>query len=175
MMTQIRIHDDNEVSIGMFDPMLISCAQPKFGSSRSQQNPFFTIKLLQLFCHLECSIWATIIDNNYLVIEFTAIDKKKKKCIKCIKLNYVAFRRLSITYLSLMYFTSNQIIIGKFSRSLYVGNKMEYLSAGAIFPEQKKNLEKLFKVSLSWNVIQEWRNKKSTKLLLLLLLVRMQY
>lgn len=32
-----------------------------------------------------------------------------------------------------MYFTNNQIIIGKFSRSLYVGNKMEYLFAIAIF------------------------------------------
>lgn len=39
----------------------------------------------------------------------------------------------AVAHLSLIYFCSSQMMIGKFSRSLYVGNNMEYLSFDVIF------------------------------------------
>lgn len=69
MMRQICIHNDNEVSCGMFNPMHISCAQPKFFFSWSQDNFVLTVHILQLFGHIQCSIWRTIVYHDYLIIQ----------------------------------------------------------------------------------------------------------
>lgn len=46
-------------------------------------------------------------------------------------------------HLSLKYFTKSHMMIGRFSLSLYVGNRTEYLSLSAIIPNVKDEREGL--------------------------------
>lgn len=51
MMTQIGIHNDNEVPFGMFDSMNVSRTQSQFSLSRTKYDFLFTENLLQFFGH----------------------------------------------------------------------------------------------------------------------------
>lgn len=123
MVTEIGIHYNNKVSIGMFNSVNVCRSQAKLRLSRSQQNFIFTINGLQLLGYVECAIRTAIINNNYFIIEFAAMKETRNREIRGIRYEIKHF-----LYLSSMYFTISQMMIGKFSRSLYVGSKIEYLS-----------------------------------------------
>lgn len=64
-----------------------------------------------------------------------------------------------------MYFTINQMIIGRFSRSLYVGSKMEYLSFAISSPKREKPMLKslvmFLRAKTSYVIMNRQRHKQS--------------
>lgn len=102
MMAQISIHNNDEISIGMFDSVYVCCAQAKFCLSRSQQNFIIPINWLQLLCYIERSIGTTIINNNDFIVEFAVshISNEKRTIIiiyvirgtRCKYINNITFR-----------------------------------------------------------------------------------
>lgn len=84
-MTQIGIHDDNEITTCMFYAMNVGRSQAQFRCSWTQQDLIFAINLLQLLGNILCAVRTAIVDDNYLKIDFTANENGNALLI-----NYVA-------------------------------------------------------------------------------------
>lgn len=57
----------------MFDPVHVRGPQAQFLFSGPQDYLVLTVKSLQLFRHLESSVWRTIVDHDNLVGELAVI------------------------------------------------------------------------------------------------------
>lgn len=76
-MWQICIHKYNEISSCMSDTMNICCSKTKLLFPWTKYNFFTAIDILKLFSNFQCSIWASIINNNYFVV-IIAIQYKQE-------------------------------------------------------------------------------------------------
>ena len=86
--------------------------------------------------------------NNYFNQQRQQKEQNQNQTIK------ITFK---IFYLSLKYFTKSQIIIGRFSLSLYVGKRTEYLFLSAIFSEGEGHSGGLIKLRLDYRIISKIR------------------
>lgn len=66
MMTQISIHDNNEVAPGALYAVHICSAQTQLGSSWPQHDQVLAVDFLQIFGHVQRSVRAAIIDYDDL-------------------------------------------------------------------------------------------------------------
>lgn len=124
MMAQVSVHNDDEIPVCMFNSVDVGRSETQFGRSRSQQDSVFSVYFLKLFGDIQSSIRATIVDDDYFVIDVPVGGSVEN--IRTWQLD--GFYREN-TYASCMYFTINQMMMGRFSLSLYVGSSMEYLLA----------------------------------------------
>lgn len=76
VMTQIGIHNNDKITVGMLDAMNVCSSQTQFWCSWTQQNFIFTVNQLQLFGNIQCSVRTTIVDDNYFKVEFTVEQKQ---------------------------------------------------------------------------------------------------
>lgn len=74
-MAEISIHDDNKVAASMLDAVYICGTQAQLWCSWSQQDTVFSVDCLQLLGYIECSIGTAVIDDDYLIVDFTGISK----------------------------------------------------------------------------------------------------
>lgn len=88
-MTQIGIHDDNEITICMFYAMNVGRSQAQFWGSWTQQDLVFAINLLQLLGNVLCAVRTAIVDDNYLEFDFTADENGKALVINYVALFYL--------------------------------------------------------------------------------------
>lgn len=104
--------------------------------SYSPYNNISAINIFQLFGCLLCTVWTSIVNNYYFIIMPTIKTMKgsfklilqKGDQTKWTPKEEIESLNCYVSYHSEKAFTINQTIKGRFSRSLYVGNKMEYLS-----------------------------------------------
>lgn len=70
MMTQVGIHDDDEVTCSILAAMNISCSQAQLRGSRTKHDFVFTVDFHQLLGNILSAIWAPIIDDYDFIVYF---------------------------------------------------------------------------------------------------------
>lgn len=70
MMTQVSIHNDDEVSSRMRHPVHIGRAQSQLSRSRSQEDLVLAVNLHQLLCDVLRAIGTVVVDDDDFKIYF---------------------------------------------------------------------------------------------------------
>lgn len=72
VMTQIGIHNNDEIAICVFYAMNVCSSQAQFRCSRAQQNFILAVDLLQLLRNILSAVGTAIVDDNDFKVDITA-------------------------------------------------------------------------------------------------------
>lgn len=112
----------------MFDAVYVRRTKAEFLLPRTKHYFIGPVQSLQLFGHIQSSIRTAIIDYYHFVVVATVELRKYLVILRLLCDRNLINKLTAITHVLSKYLTISHIMIGRFSRSLYVGSNIEYLS-----------------------------------------------
>lgn len=94
------------INVSNFRDVLLVLLKVTYLSLRLTYDLVLPIDFLKLFCHLQCPIWASVVNNNYLVVKPTAKKQKNKNKRQMKYKNTAAISKLNITLTALIFLKS---------------------------------------------------------------------
>ena len=72
-MRQICVHDDDEIPLGVLQPVNVGRPEAEFLLPRPEDDGVVAVDLLQLLTHVESAVGGTVVDDYDLEIDFFEI------------------------------------------------------------------------------------------------------
>ena len=69
-MRQICVHDDDEIPLGVLEPVDVGRPEAELLLSRPEDDSLLTVNLLQLLGHVEGAIRRAVVDDDNFEVEF---------------------------------------------------------------------------------------------------------
>ena len=70
VMRQICVHDDDEVPLGVLEPVDVGRPEAELLLSRPEDDGLLSVDLLQLLGHVEGAVGRAVVDDDDLEVEF---------------------------------------------------------------------------------------------------------